>query len=129
MIWLTKVFSLLPSACATEVTARMLGVASLLTRVRSVQITTRSRLKLNTQSLTLIFQTQEAIYDLLTSLQTEILSFMKDGLTGRDVYQHALNFVKEKKPELEKNFVKNIGHGVSPAYHLFTYITYLLALF
>ena len=38
---------------------------------------------------------------------------MKDGVTGRDVYQHALSYVKDKKPELEKHFVKNIGHGAS----------------
>lgn len=38
---------------------------------------------------------------------------MKDGVTARDVYQHALNAVKQKKPELEKNFVKSVGHGVS----------------
>lgn len=38
---------------------------------------------------------------------------MKDGVTARDVYQHALNVVKQKKPELEKNFVKSVGHGVS----------------
>lgn len=37
---------------------------------------------------------------------------MKDGVTAREVYQHALSFVKEKKPELEKHFVKTIGHGV-----------------
>ncbi|KAI0086290.1 FACT complex subunit SPT16 [Irpex rosettiformis] len=54
---------------------------------------------------------QEAIYNLLVSLQSELLSFIKEGVTGRDVYQHALSFVKEKKPELEKHFVKNVGHG------------------
>ena len=49
------------------------------------------------------------------SLQADLLSFIKEGVTGRDVYQHALNFVKEKKPELEKHFVKNVGHGVRPS--------------
>ena len=38
---------------------------------------------------------------------------MKEGATARDTYQHALAFVRDKKPELEKNFVKTIGHGVS----------------
>ncbi|EKM55643.1 uncharacterized protein PHACADRAFT_173804 [Phanerochaete carnosa HHB-10118-sp] len=55
---------------------------------------------------------QEAIYALLLSLQNDLLSFMKDGVTARDVYQHALTYVKEKKPELEKHFVKNVGHGM-----------------
>lgn len=38
---------------------------------------------------------------------------MKDGVTARDVYLHAANFVRERNPELEKHFVKNVGFGVS----------------
>ena len=56
---------------------------------------------------------QEAIYLLLISLQAELLTTLKDGAVAREVYNHALDYVKEKKPELEKNFVKNVGHGVS----------------
>ena len=37
---------------------------------------------------------------------------MNDGVTARDAYQHALSIVRDKKPELEKHFVKNIGFGV-----------------
>lgn len=37
---------------------------------------------------------------------------MKDGVTARDVYQHAVDYIKGKKPELEKFFVKNIGFAV-----------------
>jgi nucleosome binding factor SPN SPT16 subunit len=48
----------------------------------------------------------------LLSLQTELLSFIKDGVTTRDAYQHALNFIKEKNPDLEKHFVKNVGFSV-----------------
>jgi len=59
-----------------------------------------------------LFQDQETQYNLLLSLQTELLSYIKDGVTTRDVYQHALNFIKEKKPDLEKYFVKNIGFSV-----------------
>jgi hypothetical protein len=33
-------------------------------------------------------------------------------VTTRDVYHHALAFVKEKKPDLEKHFVKNVGFSV-----------------
>ncbi|KAH9930997.1 FACT complex subunit SPT16 [Fomitopsis serialis] len=55
---------------------------------------------------------QEAIYALLLSLQSEMLSQLKDGAVGREVYQHALQYVRDKKPELEKNFVKNVGHGM-----------------
>jgi nucleosome binding factor SPN SPT16 subunit len=37
---------------------------------------------------------------------------MKHGAVARDVYNHAVSFIKERKPELEKHFVKNIGFGV-----------------
>jgi nucleosome binding factor SPN SPT16 subunit len=58
------------------------------------------------------FQEQEAIYHLLLNLQTDLLSKMKDGVVIREVYQHAISFIKKQKPELEKHFVKNIGFGV-----------------
>lgn len=54
------------------------------------------------------------IYNLLVSLQSEVVREMKDGKTLRDVYQFAVEYVREKKPELEKNFVKNLGSGVRP---------------
>jgi nucleosome binding factor SPN SPT16 subunit len=57
-------------------------------------------------------QEQEATYNLLLTLQSELLTTMKDGSTARDAYQHALSVVRDKKPELEKHFVKNIGFGV-----------------
>lgn len=59
-----------------------------------------------------ILQDQEAQYKLLLSLQSELLSFMKDGVSARDVYQHAVSYVKSNMPDLEKNFVKSIGFGV-----------------
>jgi len=58
-------------------------------------------------------QDQEAQYNLLLSLQADLLLFIKDGLSARDVYQHALNYVKANMPDLEKYFVKNIGFAVS----------------
>lgn len=62
---------------------------------------------------TLDSQEQEAIYLLLVSLQTEILTQLKGGAMAKEVYHHALSYVKQRKPELEKHFVKNVGHGVS----------------
>jgi nucleosome binding factor SPN SPT16 subunit len=58
-------------------------------------------------------QEQESVYNLLLNLQAEILQKMKDGAVARDLYQHALSYVKKHKPDLEKHFVKNIGFGVS----------------
>ncbi len=57
-------------------------------------------------------QDQEAIYALLVSLQSEMLSQLKEGAAAKDLYQHALSYVKGKRPELEAHLVKNIGHGV-----------------
>ncbi len=50
-----------------------------------------------------------------------MLSFIKEGVTARDAYQHALSFVAEKDPALEKHFVKNIGFGVSSFPPSFTF--------
>lgn len=38
---------------------------------------------------------------------------MKDGVSTRDAYQHALAYIKNHMPDLEKFFVKNIGFAVS----------------
>jgi nucleosome binding factor SPN SPT16 subunit len=57
-------------------------------------------------------QDQEATYGLLLSLQSHLLKTIKHGITAREAYQQAINFVKEKKPDIEKNFVKNVGFGV-----------------
>ena len=57
-------------------------------------------------------QEQEAIYALLVSLQAELLPRLKDGAVAKELYHHALSYVKEHKPELEAHFVKNLGHGV-----------------
>lgn len=61
----------------------------------------------------IVHQEQEEIYNLLLLLQTDLLSKLKDGAAVRGIYQHALSFIKDKKPSLEKNFVKNLGFGVS----------------
>ncbi|KZT03503.1 FACT complex subunit SPT16 [Laetiporus sulphureus 93-53] len=65
---------------------------------------------------------QEAIYSLLLSLQAEVLAQLKDGAIARDVYNHALSYVKDKKPELEKHFVKNIGHGMGMEFRDSSYL-------
>ncbi|KAG5645879.1 hypothetical protein DXG03_005026 [Asterophora parasitica] len=55
---------------------------------------------------------QERQYNLLLSLQSELLSVIKGGVSTREAYQHAVNFVKGKDPDLEKHFSKNIGFGM-----------------
>ncbi|KAG6909830.1 hypothetical protein DXG01_015103 [Tephrocybe rancida] len=55
---------------------------------------------------------QEKQYNILLNLQSELLSFIKNNVSARDVYQHALSFVKSKDPDLERHFVKNVGFGM-----------------
>ncbi|KAJ7798914.1 FACT complex subunit-domain-containing protein [Mycena olivaceomarginata] len=47
----------------------------------------------------------------------EMLTKIKPGISTRDVYHAALAFVKEKKAELEKNFVKNVSFGTGLEFH------------
>lgn len=58
------------------------------------------------------FQEQESIYGLLFNLQTELMQKLQDGVVARDVYQHAVSYIREKKPELEQHFVRSVGFGV-----------------
>lgn len=55
---------------------------------------------------------QEGIYKLLHSIHESVIKMIKDGVVAKDVYAKALNMLKAKKPELEKHFPKNIGHGI-----------------
>lgn len=57
-------------------------------------------------------QNEEQNYGLLLTLQTEALSKLKEGTLAREVYQHVVNTVKTKAPDLEKHLPKNIGWGV-----------------
>jgi nucleosome binding factor SPN SPT16 subunit len=63
--------------------------------------------------LTYHSQEQEAVYNVLLDLQSELLDALTDGAIARDVYQRAVDFVREKKPELEKHLPKTLGFGVS----------------
>ncbi|KAI5124316.1 hypothetical protein M0805_008924 [Coniferiporia weirii] len=65
---------------------------------------------------------QEAVYALLVSLQADLLHKLKDGVVARDVYMHAVSYIREKKPELEKHFVKNIGFSMGMEFRDSAYI-------
>jgi nucleosome binding factor SPN SPT16 subunit len=41
-----------------------------------------------------------------------VLKEIRDGVTVKDVYNKALNFIRAKKPDLEKHFLKNVGYGI-----------------
>ncbi|KAH7107755.1 FACT complex subunit SPT16 [Auriculariales sp. MPI-PUGE-AT-0066] len=55
---------------------------------------------------------QERVYQILVQLQSELLGKMTDGTPAKDVYNHAVTFIREKNPDLEKHFVKNIGFAM-----------------
>ncbi|OAA53380.1 transcription elongation complex subunit [Niveomyces insectorum RCEF 264] len=55
---------------------------------------------------------QESNYRLLSSVHSLVLKEIHDGASCRDVYTKALSYVKSKKPELEKHFVRSIGYGI-----------------
>jgi len=57
-------------------------------------------------------KSQENTYKLLLSVHELVLKTIKDGAIAKDVYSKALNLLKSKKPELEKNFLKNVGYGI-----------------
>ena len=55
---------------------------------------------------------QENMYKLLLNVHETVIKEMRDGVAAKDVYNKALNLVKAKKPELERNFLKSCGAGV-----------------
>jgi nucleosome binding factor SPN SPT16 subunit len=54
----------------------------------------------------------EQTYAFLIDVRKHLLKFITDGAVIRDVYAEALSYIRDKKPELEKKFPKNIGFGV-----------------
>jgi nucleosome binding factor SPN SPT16 subunit len=55
---------------------------------------------------------QEANYTLLLGIQQRALEAIKDGAVCKDVYNAAIEYIREKSPEMEKYFVKNVGWGI-----------------
>ena len=57
-------------------------------------------------------KSQESNYRLLVSVHSLVMKEIRDSVVVKDVYSKALNFIKSKKPDLEKHFLKNIGYGI-----------------
>lgn len=57
-------------------------------------------------------ESQESNYKLLLSIHEAVMKDARDGVTIKDLYIKALGIIKSKKPELEKNFLKNMGGGI-----------------
>ncbi|KZF20719.1 transcription elongation complex subunit [Xylona heveae TC161] len=57
-------------------------------------------------------KSQENNYKTLLAVHEVVLREIREGAVAKDIYSKALNFLKSKKPELEKHFVKNVGAGI-----------------
>jgi len=57
-------------------------------------------------------KSQESNYKFLLLVHSLILKEIRDGAVIKDVYNKALSFVRSKKPDLEKHFLKNVGCGI-----------------
>ena len=57
-------------------------------------------------------ESQEANYKLLMSIHEAVIKEAKEGVVVKDLYSKALEIIKSKKPDLEKNFVKSLGAGI-----------------
>ena len=55
---------------------------------------------------------QELNYKTLVAVHETVLKAIRDGISGRDVYNKALAALKSKKPDLEKSFLKYVGYGI-----------------
>ncbi|CAN6642426.1 FACT complex subunit Spt16p [Trichomonascus vanleenenianus] len=55
---------------------------------------------------------QEENYNFLLALQAKALDAIKAGVACKDVYAAAVDYVKDKKPELVGNMLKNVGWGM-----------------
>ncbi|KAH3679669.1 hypothetical protein WICMUC_000809 [Wickerhamomyces mucosus] len=51
----------------------------------------------------------EKNYDFLLQLEKYILSILKPGLKGQEIYSKSLEYIKKERPDLESNFTKNSG--------------------
>ncbi|KAI8148314.1 FACT complex subunit-domain-containing protein [Fennellomyces sp. T-0311] len=67
-------------------------------------------------------KTQEKNYEFLLELQKKIMSTIKDGVKIRDVYQQAQEYIKAKRPDLEKNFTRSIGFGMGIEFREASYV-------
>ncbi|KAI9699299.1 MAG: FACT complex subunit spt16 [Candelina mexicana] len=57
-------------------------------------------------------KSQESNYKLLLSIHEAVLHEIREGVVVKDIYNKGLSLLKSKKPELEKNFLKNVGGGI-----------------
>ena len=57
-------------------------------------------------------KSQEINYKFLISIHELVIKEARSGMLAKDVYKKALNYIKSKKPELEKHFPRHVGYGI-----------------
>jgi len=57
-------------------------------------------------------KSQESTYKLLLAVHDTVVKNVRDGAVAKDIYAKAIDLVRSKKPDLEKNFVKSVGYGI-----------------
>ncbi|KAG2196503.1 hypothetical protein INT47_012797 [Mucor saturninus] len=64
----------------------------------------------------------EKNYEFLLEVQNRVLDSIRDGVKIRDVYAKAIALIKAKRPDLEKNFTKNVGFGMGIEFREANYV-------
>ena len=57
-------------------------------------------------------KSQESTYRALMAVHDAVLKEVRDGVPVKSVYEKGLSVLKSKKPDLEPNFVDNVGSGI-----------------
>ncbi|KAI1312608.1 FACT complex subunit spt16 [Mortierella claussenii] len=65
---------------------------------------------------------QEKNYTFLLDVQRKVLDAMKEGVLIKDVYNRAMDFIRNRRPDLEKKFVKNLGFGTGLEFRESSYL-------
>ncbi|KAI7860506.1 FACT complex subunit-domain-containing protein [Circinella umbellata] len=67
-------------------------------------------------------KTQEKNYEFLLELQKKILDNIHDGVKIRDVYESAMEYIKTKRPDLEKHLTRSLGFGMGIEFREASYV-------
>jgi nucleosome binding factor SPN SPT16 subunit len=67
-------------------------------------------------------KTMEKNYEFLLEVQNKVLDSIKEGVKIKDVYGKAIQLIKSKRPDLEKNFTKNVGFGMGIEFREANYV-------
>ncbi|KAA6409676.1 MAG: FACT complex subunit spt16 [Lasallia pustulata] len=57
-------------------------------------------------------KSQESNYKLLLDVHQAVLKDAREGVAVKDLYNKALGIIKTKKPDMEKQFLRNVGGGI-----------------